>query len=172
MKRGRIQRGDILVVKDGATTGKTAMVRDNFPFKEAAINEHVFLLRTDQTKVLPEYAGYFLFGPVGQKQILSSFRGAAIGGIAQDFVQKVHIPLAPLAEQERIVKLLDEVDELRNLRAQADRRTAALIPGLFHEMFGDPARNPKGWPYTSPVGYFAANGYGGQRQLLVVTDDN
>src|SRR5213594_2022726 len=42
MKRGRIQRGDILVVKDGATTGKTAMVRDDFPFREAVINEHVF----------------------------------------------------------------------------------------------------------------------------------
>ena len=146
MKRGRIQRGDILVVKDGATTGKTATVRDNFPFREAAINEHVFLLRTDTSKVLPEFVGYFLFGPVGQRQILSNFRGAAIGGIAQDFARNVHVPLAPLAEQERIVKLLDEADELRRLRAQADCRTAALIPALFHEMFGDPLVNSRGWP--------------------------
>lgn len=145
MRRGRIQCGDILVVKDGATTGKSAMVRDNFPFREAAINEHVFLLRTDKAKALPEFVGYFLFGPVGQQQILSNFRGAAIGGIAQDFVRNVHVPLAPLAEQERIVKLLDEADELRKLRAQADRRTTALIPAFFHEMFGDPVANPKGW---------------------------
>ena len=47
------------------------------------------------------------------------------------------MPVPPLAEQERIVKLLDEADELRKLRAQADRRTADLIPALFHEMFGD-----------------------------------
>ena len=33
------------------------------------------------------------------------------------------------------MKLLDEADELRKLRAQADRRTADLIPSLFHEMF-------------------------------------
>jgi type I restriction enzyme, S subunit len=52
----------------------------------------------------------------------------------------------PLAEQERIVKLLDEADELRKLRAQADRRTAALIPALFHQMFGDPAKDTMGWP--------------------------
>lgn len=145
MKRGRIQRGDILVVKDGATTGKTATVRDNFPFREAAINEHVFLLRTDKAKALPEFVGYFLFGPVGQQQILSNFRGAAIGGIAQDFVRNVHVPLAPLAEQERMVKLLDGTDELRKLRAQADLRTTDLIPALFHDMFGDPVANPKGW---------------------------
>ena len=51
-----------------------------------------------------------------------------------------------MAEQERIVKLLDEADELRKLRAQADRRTATLIPALFHEMFGSPTNNPLGWP--------------------------
>jgi type I restriction enzyme, S subunit len=136
MKRGRIRLGDVLVVKDGATTGKTAMVREDFPFREAAINEHVFLLRTDKTKVLPEFVGYFLFGPIGQQQILSNFRGAAIGGIAQDFVQNVHIPLAPLNEQGRIVMLLDKASKLRKLRAQADRRVAELIPALFHQMFG------------------------------------
>jgi type I restriction enzyme S subunit len=145
MKRGRIQRGDILVVKDGATTGKTATVRNSFPFREAAINEHVFLLRTDKAKALPEFVGYFLFGPVGQQQILSNFHGAAIGGIAQDFVRSVYVPLAPLAEQERLVELLDEVDELRRLRAQADHRAAALIPALYHEMFGEPTRNTRNW---------------------------
>jgi type I restriction enzyme S subunit len=48
-------------------------------------------------------------------------------------------------EQERIVKLLDEADELRKLRAQADRRTAPLIPALFHEMFGEPTANKNDW---------------------------
>ena len=73
MRRGRIQRGDILVVKDGATTGKTAMVRDDFPFREAAINEHVFLLRTDKARVLPEFAGYFLFSPLGSGKFFRIF---------------------------------------------------------------------------------------------------
>ncbi len=52
-------------------------------------------------------------------------------------VGKIRIPLPPLPEQERIVKLLDEADALRKLRGEADRRTADLIPALFHEMFGD-----------------------------------
>lgn len=61
-------------------------------------------------------------------------------------LRKYQVPVPPLSEQERIVKLLDEADELRKLRAQADRRTAALIPALFHEMFGDPLANSRGWP--------------------------
>src|SRR6185437_11792820 len=43
------------------------------------------------------------------------------------------------------VKLLDEADELRKLRALANRRTADLIPALFHEMFGDSVENPGGY---------------------------
>ena len=62
----------------------------------------------------------------------------------KDFLD-LRIPQQPsLTTQERMVKLLDKADELRKLRAQADRRTADLIPSLFHEMFGDPFTNPKG----------------------------
>jgi type I restriction enzyme S subunit len=43
------------------------------------------------------------------------------------------------------VKLLDEADELRKLRAQTDHRSVAVIPALFNEMFGDPLANSRGW---------------------------
>jgi type I restriction enzyme S subunit len=66
--------------------------------------------------------------------------------VSRTTLRKFHLPVPPLAEQERIVKLLDEADELRNLRTQADRRTAQLIPALFHEIFGDPETNSLGWP--------------------------
>ena len=64
-------------------------------------------------------------------------------------VRQLPIPVPPLAEQERIVKLLDEADALRKLRAQADRHTAALLPALFDELFGDPLENPNQWKLRS-----------------------
>jgi type I restriction enzyme S subunit len=63
-------------------------------------------------------------------------------------VQNLSIPVPPLAEQERIVKLLDEADALRKLRTDADRCTAALIPALFDEMFDDPSQNSLRLPLT------------------------
>src|SRR6185437_6752920 len=66
--------------------------------------------------------------------------------VSRSTLRKYQIPVPPLPEQERIARLLDEADELRKLRDQADNRTAALIPALFYEMFGNPERNPKGWP--------------------------
>lgn len=61
-------------------------------------------------------------------------------------VEQLTIPVPPLGEQERIVKLLDEADELRKLRAQADTRTSQLIPALFHEMFLNTKMRDIVWP--------------------------
>lgn len=59
------------------------------------------------------------------------------------------------------MKLLDEADELRKLRAKADKRTANLIPALFNDMFGDPVENIRGWP-IQPVSSFVADLFGGR----------
>jgi len=55
------------------------------------------------------------------------------------------IPTPPLSEQQRIVEVLYEAEAVRRLRAEAERKTAELIPALFYEMFGDPVTNPKNW---------------------------
>jgi len=64
---------------------------------------------------------------------------------------KLQIPLPPIPEQVRIVKLLDEADELRTLRAQAENRTTDLIPSLFQKVFGNVGSVPSLWP-TAPLG--------------------
>lgn len=69
--------------------------------------------------------------------IVPLMTGAANMSVSIDRLATVPVEFPSLAGQERIVKLLDEADELRQVRADADRRTAALIPALFHEMFGD-----------------------------------
>lgn len=55
------------------------------------------------------------------------------------------MPLPPLSTQHKIVEILEEADNLRKLRRQADDQMKDLIPSLFVQMFGDPATNPKGW---------------------------
>lgn len=151
MRKGIVRLHDILVVKDGATTGKTSFVRDDFPFEHAAVNEHVFIVRVRPEIIHPAFAFYFLFSKRGQAEIHKDFRGATIGGISRQFPKKVNIPLPPLSEQRRIVEILDQADGLRKKRAEADAKAARILPALFYKMFGDPATNPKGWP-TAPLG--------------------
>ena len=62
MRGSELAPDDILIVKDGATTGKTAFVR-NLP-ERAFVNEHVFVLRPSE-EVLPRYLFYWLWSQPG-----------------------------------------------------------------------------------------------------------
>ena len=95
--------------------------------------------------------------PVFIDQLVAKTTGANYPAVNDGEVKAVTIPVPPLPEQERIVALLDEADDLRKLRAQADRRTVDLIPALFYEMFGDPSTNPRNWPIESLGNMFDAN---------------
>jgi len=88
-------------------------------------------------------AQYLMF--TKDRLIVPLMTGAANMSINLDRLAAVPIDFPSLSEQEWIVNLMEEADASRKLRAQADRRTAALIPALFHEMFGDPVVNPRRW---------------------------
>jgi restriction endonuclease S subunit len=147
MRRGRLQRDDILIVKDGATTGKVAFVDSTLPLP-AAVNEHVFRLAVDSEKVLPRYVFYHLLSPRGNRQILQDFRGATVGGISQDFPEKVEFPLPSLCEQQRLVGQLERVDRLRHTGCYALGLNDAFLPAAFLQLFGNPVLNTKDWPVS------------------------
>jgi hypothetical protein len=63
--------------------------------------------------------------------------------VDQTTLAKFSIPLPPLSEQRRIVAIMHEAEAVRRLRAEAARKTADIIPAIFHDMFGDPEENPK-----------------------------
>ncbi|MFN8498196.1 MAG: restriction endonuclease subunit S [Anaerolineae bacterium] len=134
MHSGHIQSGDILVVKDGATTGKTAFVSADFPLKEAVVNEHVFVCDPDENLVVPKYLFFWLWGPSGQTAIRSNYRGAAIGGINQSFADTILVPVPPLPEQQRIAALLTEqMAAVERARAAAEAQLAAAkaLPAAY-----------------------------------------
>ncbi|XKH57335.1 restriction endonuclease subunit S [Citricoccus nitrophenolicus] len=53
--------------------------------------------------------------------------------------------LPPLAEQRRIADILDKADALRAKRREAIAHLDALNQSIFHEMFGNPVQNERGW---------------------------
>jgi len=120
-----------VIIASRVGLGKVAINR-----KPVAINQDLKALTPLGGELLPRFLLLFLLSNADYFERAGV--GATVKGLTIADYQKLRIPVPLLAEQERIVKLLDEADELRKLRAQADRRTAALLPALFHEMFGDP----------------------------------
>ncbi len=119
--------------------------------------------------VLPEWLFGFIRQPSFRSAAEANFTGTAgQQRVPTDYLKRVKIPVPPLADQARIVNLLDEVDALRKLRDQADRRTGDLVPALFNEMFGDPATNQRSWP-VKPFGELAEN-KDGKRKPVKASD--
>jgi type I restriction enzyme S subunit len=139
MKRGKIKKHDVLVVKDGATTGKTSFVSDSFPFKEASVNEHVFILRTNENVSLPKYLFFWMLSPFGQNSVKDNFQGTAQGGINTLFIKNSIIPIPPLSEQHRIVAKIEElftkldagVEALKKAKEQIKRYRQAVLKYAF-----------------------------------------
>ena len=144
-KKGIITQDDVLVVKDGATTGKVSFVGGDFPFGKASINEHLFKLSINKSKTIPKYVYYYLFSTYGKKQVLSDFRGATVGGISRDFIKKVSLPLPSIDKQERVVRILDNADQLIQKRNQVIALLDNYLLAIFIEMFGDPVKNSMKW---------------------------
>lgn len=135
-RRGIIQQGDVLVVKDGATTGRVTFVStDNFPYKKALVNEHVFILRPNNSAINPKFLFYYLFGKNGQKQILDNFHGSAQGGINTQFVKKVILLLPPLLIQKYIVAILEKAEKVKANGDNTEKLLDEYLKSVFNEMF-------------------------------------
>jgi type I restriction enzyme, S subunit len=103
---------------------------------KALLNQRVCRLQKFNKSLHPQFLFYGINDYLREIEANTAF--VTVKHLSSKQIANLEIPLPPLPEQARIVKLLDEADALRKLRAQADTRTAELIPALFYEMFGVP----------------------------------
>jgi type I restriction enzyme S subunit len=129
-----IHTGDVIVSTVRPNLNAVALVPSNL---DNQICSTGFSVLRPSPKVMSGYLFAFARSPLFVDYLVARTTGANYPAVNDGEVKDVLLPVPPLAEQERIVMLLDEADELRKLRAQADRHATALIPALFHEMFGD-----------------------------------
>ncbi|ADZ69141.1 restriction endonuclease subunit S [Polymorphum gilvum] len=111
--------------------------------REVAINQDLkALICSDRAH--PEYLAHIV--KAAEPIILKWVRATTADNFPIDSLKELKIPLPTLDEQRRIAGILDQADALRRLRSRALDKLNTLGQAIFHEMFGDPATNPKGWP--------------------------
>jgi type I restriction enzyme S subunit len=133
-----VEKGDFLIGMDGEFRCH------RWQSGKALLNQRVCRLQNFSHDLNASYVFYGINEHLRKIEDNTAF--VTVKHLSSKQIACIEMPVPPLAEQERIVELLDEADELRKMRAHADHRTAALIPALFHEMFGNPETNPKRWP--------------------------
>jgi len=106
---GEIRSDDILLCKDGALTGKVALVRNELMNLSAMVNEHLFIVRCAKSYT-QIYLFHFLFSAQGQELLKLNITGAAQGGLNAKNLKNIKIPLPPQDIQKCIVKEMSELD--------------------------------------------------------------
>ena len=193
LKKGRIEQGDILLVKDGATIGKLAYIKE-VPEGKAMVNEHVFLLKSNDLKINSRFLFYFLFSEIGQQQTESSISGSAQGGINKSIQDNILVFYPPIPEQSRIATVLSYFDDLIEVKKKQNEILEKTAMAIFKSWFIDfePFRDgefvyseelekeiPKGWE-VKKLGEVVKTQYGvtisgenfGEIKLLRITDIN
>ena len=97
--------GDVLLIKDGATTGVVTVNNLNRPF---SMLSSVALLKMPE-KMCAWYLVYILRSDLFHKGLRSQMKGTGITRITLNQIEQLMIPLPTLAEQKRIVAKLEEL---------------------------------------------------------------
>lgn len=109
-KKGKIQKGDILLCKDGALTGKVALVREELTDTIAMANEHIYVLRCQET-CQQLYLFNLFYSTIGGNILKEKITGSAQGGLNRTNLEGIKIPLPPIDVQQQIVDECAKVDE-------------------------------------------------------------
>ena len=143
----RLASGDIVFARTGATTGKSFLV-DNPP--NAVFASYLIRLRLLDKKLLPEFVSLFFQTAGYWQSIKDGSSGSAQGGFNATKLGALTIPVPPLAEQQRIVGVLDEAFAgLATAQANAEKNlqnARALFESHLQSVF---TQRGKGWVETT-----------------------
>ncbi|WP_116599997.1 restriction endonuclease subunit S [Primorskyibacter marinus] len=135
MKRTQVKAKDLLLNITGGSIGRCTRVPDEFA--GANVSQHVAIIRTAASGT-EDYLHLLTRSPFFQGYVVGEQTGAGRGGLPKNRMDRIPVPLPPLAEQHRIVAKVDELmalcdrlEEARKTREEVrDKLTAASLARL------------------------------------------
>src|SRR5690606_93532 len=104
LKKYTLENGDLVFARTGATVGKSYLIRN---LKEVSVYAS-YLIRIRFDSILnPSYFSYFFKSIDYWNQISSSSAGIGQPNVNGTKLKQLNVPIAPLAEQQEIVRQLD-----------------------------------------------------------------
>jgi len=106
-----LEKGDILMARTGATYGKTVLFNEEY---SAIYASFLIRIRFNVGNVIPAYYWHFAQSGLFWDQAKKLVGGGAQPQFNGNVLKKIKIPIPPLAEQARIVAILDKFDAIVN----------------------------------------------------------
>ncbi len=134
LPKGRLQAADVLINKDGAQTGKVGLYDGRY--EKAAINEHLFILRSNSGVIDQRLLYYYLLLPETQTDIGRRITGSAQPGLNSQFASAVWLNI-PSGRQEQscIAQVLASLDEAIEQSETLIAKMQQVKAGMMHDVF-------------------------------------
>jgi len=103
-RRCDVKQGDLLYIKDGATTGVATIntLKDEF-----SLLSSVAVLRVNSSVLIVRYLYYLLNSPIQKSDMLGQMSGNAIRRLTLKKIKDTKIKIPSVEEQSKIVEILD-----------------------------------------------------------------
>jgi|688.fasta_scaffold134782_2 type I restriction enzyme S subunit len=130
-KRCSVEFGDVLLTKDGASTGNICINSLN---EEFSLLSSVALIRGKKKVLKNEFIFQFFMEENGQKSLIEQMSGNAITRITLTKINNTFIKVPPFDEQEVIIKKLKPQDELINQERIKLSKLQSIKTGLMQDL--------------------------------------
>ncbi len=129
-----IQEKDVLLNITGDSVARVCQVPS--ALLPARVNQHVSIIRPDNTKLIPEYLKYFMLNPKFKNYMLGlASVGATRNALTKGMIEDFEIDLPPLPTQHRIADILSALDDKIELNRQTNATLEAIAQAIFKEWF-------------------------------------
>lgn len=131
-KKYKLDIGDIVIARTGATTGFNAIIKEDV---NAVYASYLIKFKIDNAKADPFYIGYVLQSDNFQNYVDSIAGGSAQPGAnAQQFAD-FKFPIPPIPEQKIIASTLSSLDDKIDLLQRQNKTLEELAETLFKKWF-------------------------------------
>ena len=139
LETSTLKAGDLLFARQSLVLSGAGKCSIFLGDDETTIFEsHLIRVRPDAKQVLPEYLYYYFDSPIGRSEIWSiTEQGAGQAGIRGSDLETVLVRLPSLAKQEKIVSILQAIDNKIALNRQINTTLESMAQALFKSWFVD-----------------------------------
>ena len=122
-----VKNGDLLIAMSGATTGKTAIYRNNI---KAYLNQRVGLFRIKSQKLFYPFLYSFIESKIFIGQLNAKLVAGAQPNISSKDIEEIRLFLPTTLEQQRIANLFTLIDERIATQIKIIDKLQSLMSGI------------------------------------------
>lgn len=150
-ENNKLRKGDLLFARQSLVlsgAGKCSIIIDGI--EDMVFESHLIRVRLNQALAVPLFYYYYFISKHGRGLIGTITEQVAAAGIRGSDLIKLNVPVPPIDIQQKIVSILNFIDEKIELNNCMNRLLEQMAQAIFKQWFVDfEFPNEKGEPYKS-----------------------